>query len=72
MDHVDQLAVGLTENMNSGQAAKLMESLTRLSDQAGTVMVSLDQLTRKADVAVENFSGTISENSEVMTRNNFV
>jgi len=67
VDHVDQLAVGLTENMNSGQAAKLLESLTRLSDQAGTVMVSLDQLTRKADGAVENFSGTVSENSEVMT-----
>jgi len=67
VDHVDQLAVGLTDDFNNGRAARLMDSLTRLSDQAGTVMVSLDQLTRKADGAVENFSGTISENSEVMT-----
>ncbi len=67
LEHVDQLAAGLHGDFTAGRTARLVDSLTQLSERAGSVMVGLEDLTRKAEGTVENFGGVVSENSEVMT-----
>lgn len=67
LGHADQLALGLHEDFKTGRTARLLDSLTQVSERAEGVMVGLESLTRKAEGTVENFGGVVSENSEVMT-----